>query len=94
MTRRWPMPRAKRRRIIAAAKAEIKADLDVAIEKADAEIAAKRAEGEKSHCRDPRRRAGSVKDVAKDTAEELVAAMGGKADARTVTAAVTARMKG
>jgi F-type H+-transporting ATPase subunit b len=30
----------------------------------------------------------------KDTAKEIVAAMGGKADAKTITAAVTARMKG
>ena len=36
----------------------------------------------------------SVKVVAKDTAKEIVAAMGGKADAKTITAAVTARMKG
>ena len=36
----------------------------------------------------------SVKTVAKDTAKEIVAAMGGKADAKTITAAVTARMKG
>ena len=36
----------------------------------------------------------SVKEVAKDTAKEIVAAMGGKADASTITAAVTARMKG
>jgi F-type H+-transporting ATPase subunit b len=35
-----------------------------------------------------------VTDVAKDTAGEIVAALGGKADAKTVTAAVTARMKG
>jgi F-type H+-transporting ATPase subunit b len=36
----------------------------------------------------------SVKEVAKDTAKEIVAALGGKADARTVTSAVTARLKG
>ena len=36
----------------------------------------------------------SVKDVAKATAKEIVAVMGGKADAKTVTTAVTARMKG
>jgi len=36
----------------------------------------------------------SVTAVAKDTAKELVAALGGSADAKTITAAVTARMKG
>ena len=35
-----------------------------------------------------------VKDVAKATTKEIVAALGGKADAKTVTAAVTARLKG
>jgi F-type H+-transporting ATPase subunit b len=35
-----------------------------------------------------------VTEVAKDTAKEIVAALGGKADARSVTAAVTARLKG
>ena len=42
-------------------------------------------------------RAGAVKSVtavAKDAAKEIVSAMGGKADAKAVTAAVTARMKG
>ena len=34
------------------------------------------------------------KVVAKDTTKEIVAALGGKADAKTVTAAVNARMKG
>ncbi|MFT5743449.1 MAG: F-type H+-transporting ATPase subunit b, partial [Paracoccaceae bacterium] len=36
----------------------------------------------------------SVKAVAKDTAKELIAVLGGKADAKTIAAAVTARMKG
>ncbi|MFX0541741.1 F0F1 ATP synthase subunit B' [Roseovarius sp. S4756] len=80
--------------IIAETKAGIKADLDEAMAKADAEIAAKTAEGEKAI---DEIRAGaleSVKDVAKDTAKEIVAAMGGKADAKSVNAAVTSQMKG
>ena len=36
----------------------------------------------------------SVRDVAKDTAAEIIAALGGKADAKTVAAAVDARVKG
>lgn len=86
--------RAEAQRIVAETKAEIQADLDTAIEKADAEIAAKSAESQKAI---EEIRAGamdSVKVVAKDTAKEIIAAMGGKADAKTVTAAITARMKG
>lgn len=81
-------------RIVAEAKAEIQADLDKATAKADAEIAAKTAESE---ARIGEIRAGaleSVTEVAKDAAKELVAALGGKADARSVTAAINARLKG
>lgn len=81
-------------RIIAEAKAEIQADLDRAIAKADAQIAAKAAEGEKAIAEIRASALENVTEVAKDTAKEIVAAMGGKADARSVTAAVTARMKG
>ncbi len=86
--------RAEAQKIVAEAKAEIQADLDVELQKADAQIAAKTAESEAAI---GEIRAGAVKSVtavAKDTAKELVAAMGGTADAKTITAAVTARMKG
>lgn len=86
--------RAEAQRIVADAKAEIQADLDVAISKADAEIAAKSAESAKAISEIRASALENVKVVAKDTAKEIVAAMGGKADAKTVTAAVTARMKG
>jgi len=86
--------RAEAQTIIAQAKAEIQADLDDATAKADAEIAAKLVESEKKIAEIREGAMESVKDVAKDTAKEIVAAMGGKADARTVTAAVNARMKG
>ena len=86
--------RAEAQRIVAEAKAEIQADLDVAIAKADAEIAAKAAESEKAIAEIRAGALESVKVVAKDTAKEIIAAFGGKADAKTVTAAVTARMKG
>src|SRR6056297_442112 len=86
--------RAEAQNIIAAAKAEIKAELDDATAKADAEIAAKAAEGEKAIAEIRANALESVKDVAKDTAKELVSAMGGKADARSITSAVTARLKG
>ena len=86
--------RAEAQNIVAKAKAEIQVDLDLAIAKADAEIGAKAAEGEKKIAEIRAGALESVKDVAKDTAKEIVSAMGGKADARTVTSAVTARMKG
>ncbi len=81
-------------KIVAEAKAEIQKELDAAIVQADAQIAAKAAESEG---RIAEIRAGAmdaVSEVAKDTAKELVAALGGKADARSITAAVAARLKG
>ncbi len=80
--------------IVAQTKAEIKADLDAAMAHADAEIAAKTAEGEKAIAEIRAGALESVKEVAKDTAREIVAAMGGQADAKTVNAAVTSQMKG
>ncbi|MFK7836035.1 MAG: F0F1 ATP synthase subunit B' [Sulfitobacter sp.] len=86
--------RAEAQRIVEEAKTEIKGDLDVAISKADAEIAAKAAESEKAIAEIRASALENVKVVAKDTAKEIVAAMGSTADAKTITAAVTARMKG
>ena len=86
--------RAEAGKIAAGTKAEIQADLDKEIAKADVQIAAKSAESEG---RIAEIRAGAldaVTEVAKDTAKELVAALGGKADARSITAAVTAKVKG
>jgi F-type H+-transporting ATPase subunit b len=81
-------------RIVDEAKAEIQADLDVAMSKADAEIAAKSAESEKAIADIRAGAVDAIKTVAKDTAAEIVTSMGGKADAKAITAAVTARMKG
>jgi len=86
--------RAQAQEIVNQTKAEIKADLDDATAKADAEIAAKAAEGEKKIAEIRANAMESVTDVAKDTAKELVSAMGGKADAKSVTAAINARIKG
>ncbi len=86
--------RSEAGKIVAAARAEIQKDLDAATAKADAEIAAKAAESER---RIAEIRAGAmeaVEAVARDTAEAIVSAMGGAADGRTVTAAVSARLKG
>lgn len=86
--------RVEATRIIGETKADIQADLDKAIAKADAEIAARTAEGEKAIAAIRASSLENVTEVAKDTAKEIVAAMGGTADGRSVTAAVNARMKG
>ncbi len=86
--------RAEAQRIAAEARAEIQADLDAAIAKADAEISAKAAESEKAIAEIRAGALESVKEVAKDTAADIVSAMGGKADAAAVAAAVDARVKG
>lgn len=86
--------RAEAAKIVAAAKADIQKDLDKATAKADADIAAKTAESEASIAEIRAGAADAVNAVAKDTAEALVAALGGAVDARALTAAVTARLKG
>jgi F-type H+-transporting ATPase subunit b len=86
--------RAEAQKIVADAKAEIQAELDVELQKADAEIAAKATESEAAIAEIREGAKKSVTAVAKDTAKELVAAMGGSADAKTITAEINARMKG
>jgi F-type H+-transporting ATPase subunit b len=86
--------RAEAQRIVAETKVGIQADLNAAIATADEEIAAKAAAGEKVIADIKANALDSIKVVANDTAKEIVTAMGGKADAKTITAAVTARMKG
>ena len=67
---------------------------DAATAKADAEIAAKAAESEKTIAGIRDGAAAAVAEVAKDVAAALVGALGGGADAKTITTAVTARLKG
>lgn len=86
--------RVEAAKIVADARAEMQAQLDDATAKADAEIAVKAAESEKAIAEIRAGAMEAVKDVAKDTAKEIVSAMGTKADARTITSAVTARLKG
>jgi len=86
--------RTEAAKIVAQAKAEIQKDLDAATAKADAEIAARAAESEKSIAEIRDGAAAAVAEVARDVAGALVATLGGGADAKTVTAAVTARLKG
>ncbi|MFB1025803.1 MAG: F0F1 ATP synthase subunit B' [Octadecabacter sp.] len=86
--------RSEAGKIVAQAKADIQGELDVQMAKADAEIAAQTAESEKAIADIQAGATDAVKAVAKDTANEIIAAFGGKADAKAVTEAVTARMKG
>jgi F-type H+-transporting ATPase subunit b len=86
--------RADAAKTAAANKAGIQAELNAEIAKADEKIAAKAADSVK-HIEEIRAGAqAAIAEVAKDTAKELLAALGGKADAKSITAAVTARLKG
>lgn len=86
--------KAEAQRIVAEAKAEIQVDLDAATAKADAEIAAKAAESEKAIAAIREGALESVKEVAGETAGAIVAALGGKDDAKAITKAIAAKMKG
>lgn len=86
--------RAEAGRIAAEAKAEMQADVAEAMKKADSEIAARTAESE---ARIDEIRAGAIdaiRSVAKDTAKEVVSALGLEADEAAINAAVEARVKG
>ena len=86
--------RTEAAKIVAQAKTAIQKDLDQAIAKADIEISAKAAESEKTIAAIRDGAAAAVAEVARDVAAELVAVLGGGADANAVMAAVTARLKG
>ena len=85
--------RAEADRIVDKARAEMQEELEVAMQKADAEIAARTAESERrlSEIRDSA--TAAVEEVARDTAREVLTALGQKADGRAINAAVTARLK-
>ncbi|OYW62228.1 MAG: ATP F0F1 synthase subunit B' [Rhodobacterales bacterium 32-66-7] len=86
--------RTEAAKIVAAAKAEIQKDLDAATAKADAEISVKVAESEAAIATIRDGAAAAVAEVARETAAALVAALGGSVDAKAVTSAVSARLKG
>lgn len=87
--------RAEAGKIVADTKADIQKDLDKAIAEADAEISARAAEGEKKIAEIREGAKDSAATVAKDIAKDIVAAVApGKIDAKSITAAVTAKMKG
>lgn len=85
--------RSEANRIVEAAKAEMQAQLDVQIAKADAEIAARTAESER-RIREIRDSAmDMVSEVSKEATKDILESFGAKADARSVNAAVSARLK-
>ena len=86
--------RAEAQQIAAATRAEIQAELDEAIARADTEIAAKAAESEARIAEIQASAAQSVEEVARDTAGEIVGALGGTADSDAVSQAITARIGG
>ncbi|PYG31175.1 F0F1 ATP synthase subunit B' [Pelagimonas varians] len=86
--------RVQSQAIAQATRDEIKAELDVALAKADAEISAKAAESEKAIADIRASALENVEVVAKDTAEAIVAVLGGKADSAKIAAAVSNRLKG
>ncbi|MFZ1660594.1 MAG: F0F1 ATP synthase subunit B' [Paracoccaceae bacterium] len=81
-------------RIVGETRAEIQKDLDAATAKADAEISARTAESSKRIDEIRVNAVASVTEVAKDTAEAIVSALGGSADSKSVADAVAARLKG
>ena len=87
--------RAEANRIAEETKADIKKEVDAAVAKADAEIAAQTAESE-VRIREIRDNAMSaVEEVASDTAAEIVKSiMPGAADAKALKAAIADRLKG
>ena len=86
--------KAQAQTIAQQARDEIKTDLDAAMAKADEEISAKAAESEKAISEIRASAMENVETVAKDTAEAIVTALGGKADADALSAAVSNRVKG
>lgn len=86
--------RAEAHRIAGEARAEIQAELDIATQKADAEIAARAAESEKAIAEIREGAVASVQEVATQTTADVLGALGHKADAQAVAGAVAARMKG
>lgn len=86
--------RSEANRIIAAAKAEMQAELDAELARADAQIAARTADSEKVLAQIRDQAVASVVEVAQATAGEIVAAFGGTADEAAVRAAVDACVKG
>jgi F-type H+-transporting ATPase subunit b len=86
--------KAEAQRIAAEAKAEIQTGLKAALAEADDKIAEKAAESEKAIAEIRAGARDAIEAVAKDTAVEIISAMGASSDVDAVNAAVADRMKG
>ncbi|WP_422075216.1 F0F1 ATP synthase subunit B' [Tranquillimonas rosea] len=86
--------RSEANRISEETKAEMQAELDEALAKANAQIAERTSESEKRIADIREGAMQSVEEVARDTAQALVSALGWSADDATVNEAVQNRMKG
>ena len=87
--------RAKAQEIAQSTRDDIQKDVDAAVAKADAEIAARAAEGEKRIGEIRASALQAVEDVANETAEAVIGAVApGMADAKAVKAAVASALKG
>ncbi|MGR3802179.1 F0F1 ATP synthase subunit B' [Marinibacterium profundimaris] len=86
--------RSEAQRIATETRAEIQSDLDDAIAEADKKIAEKSAESEKALAEIREGAMESVREVARETAAALVAALGGTPDQKAIDSAVAERAKG
>ena len=86
--------RSQAQKIVAEMQAELKKQIDAATAKADADITARAAASETKIAEIRSNALVTVEAVAKDTAAEIVAALGGKADAAALADAVASRVKG
>ena len=81
-------------RIAAEAKAEMQAEVDLAMKKADAEIAAKSAESEARIAEIRTGALEAVREVARDAAREVVSILDIDVEDSAISAAVDVRVKG
>lgn len=86
--------RSQAQKIVAEMQAELKKQIDAATANADADITARAAASETKIAEIRSNALVTVEAVAKDTAAEIVAALGGKADAAALADAVATRVKG
>ena len=86
--------RAEANRIAQETRARVQAELDAELAKADAQIRARTAESEAAIAEIRASAVDSVRTVATDVAQDIVAAMGGTADEAEIRAAVAARTGG
>ena len=68
--------------------------MDVAIQKADADISVKAVASEDAISEIRKDALANVKSLAKDITSELVKVLGGKVDAKALTAVINKKMKG